>query len=145
MLADNRSYWENGAISARAKQYLQEKFLPDISGYDVIKGYRADDSYFSFAQAFVAGTLSVRKLNEAMRLGKLGEQVVLKSEKAFGQLEFCGFEAAIAEDYYAKKRGRDLEARRKYRNNLYSEETANDIYIIDIIREGIANGDPRLR
>ena len=38
-----------------------------------------------------------------MRLGKLGEQIVLKSEKAFQQLKFIGYEVADAEEYYIKK------------------------------------------
>lgn len=42
--------------------------------------------YFSFAQDFVAGVISLEKLSEAMRLGKLGEQIVLKSPKAFDQI-----------------------------------------------------------
>ena len=83
ILADNRTYWQNGSISEQAKKYIKDNFLPDISGFDVIIGYRADDSYFSFAQDFVAGVISLQKLSEAMRLGKLGEQVVLKSLKAF--------------------------------------------------------------
>lgn len=79
ILADNRTYWQNGSISEDAKDYIKTHFLLDISGYDVIIGYRADDSYFSFAQDFVAGVISLEKLSEAMRLGKLGEQIVLKA------------------------------------------------------------------
>lgn len=79
ILADNRTYWQNGSISEDAKDYIKTHFLLDISGYDVIIGYRADDSYFSFAQDFVAGVISLEKLSEAMRLGKLGEQIVLKN------------------------------------------------------------------
>lgn len=72
ILADNRTYWQNGSIAEEAKKYIKEHFLLDISGYDVIIGYRADDSYFSFAQDFVSGLISLQKLSEAMRLGKLG-------------------------------------------------------------------------
>ena len=84
VLADNRTYWQNSSIAEEAKRYLKENFLVDIKEYDVIRGYRADDSYFSFAQDFVMGAISLQKLSEAMRLGKLGEQVVLKSQRAFG-------------------------------------------------------------
>ena len=49
--------------------------------YDVIIGYRADDSYFSFAKDFINNTISVEQLAEAMRLGELGIQIVLKSER----------------------------------------------------------------
>ena len=96
-LADNRTYWQNGSIAEPAKNYIKENFLPDISAYDVIIGYRADDSYFSFAQDFVSGVISLQKLAQAMRLGKLGEQIVLKSPKAFAQIQFAGYENADAE------------------------------------------------
>ena len=83
VLTKNRTYWENGTVSQMAKKYIALHFMVDISAYDVVIGYRADDSYFSFAQDFVAGAISYRQLGEAMRLGKLGEQIVLVSEKAF--------------------------------------------------------------
>ena len=80
ILTRYRTYWQNGSIAEEAKDYLQRHFFVDPSEYDVIIGYRADDSYFTFAQDFVAGTISLSKLSEAMRLGKLGEQIVLKRE-----------------------------------------------------------------
>ena len=69
-------------------EYLLSFFLPDISKYDFLIGYRADDSYFSFAQDFVAGAISYRQLGEAMRLGKLGEQIVLMSKRAFERIKY---------------------------------------------------------
>ena len=80
-----------------------------------------------------------------MRLGKLGEQIVLKSEKAFTKIKFIGSEEAKASDYYQKKTERDKEARREYRLSKSTTDSINDLYMIDIIREGIENGDPRLR
>lgn len=49
-----------------------------------------------------------------MQLGELGEQIVLKSEKAFRQIRYQGFEVAWADMYYHRKTKRDLEARRAY-------------------------------
>lgn len=145
LLTQNRSYWQKNSISEQAKNYLRESFLIDISEYDVIIGYRADDSYFSFAQDFVAGAISLRKLSEAMHLGLLGEQIVLKSKKAFQQISFISAEEASAEIYYSKKYQRDLAARRAYRNTKSSPDDINDIFMIDIMREEMKNGDPRLR
>lgn len=88
ILTKNRTYWENSTISETAKKYLAQNFMIDTSEYDVIIGYRADDSYFSFARDFVSGTISYRQLSEAMRLGKLGEQVVLISKKAFENISY---------------------------------------------------------
>ena len=144
ILADNRTYWQNGSIAESAKNYIKENFLPDISAYDVIIGYRADDSYFSFAQDFVSGVISLQKLAQAMRLGKLGEQIVLKSPKAFAQIQFAGYENADAEEYYIKKNEREREARRQYRRNKKEQADVNELFILDIMREEIKNGDARL-
>ena len=72
-------------MAEEAKEYLMRHFFIDPTGFDVIIGYRADDSYFTFAQDFVSGAISLAKLSEAMRLGKLGEQVVFKSKTAFSR------------------------------------------------------------
>ena len=145
ILTEYRSYWQNGSIAEEAKNYLQQHFFVDPAPYDVIIGYRADDSYFTFAQDFVAGTISLKKLSEAMRLGKLGEQIVLKSEKAFEHIRFVGAEPADAETYYEKKALRDREALRAYRSTRQVSNALDELYMIDIMREGIENGDPRLR
>ena len=50
VLARYRSYWQNGSIAEEAKEYLQRNFFVDPTLYDIVIGYRADDSYFSFAQ-----------------------------------------------------------------------------------------------
>ena len=145
ILTKYRSYWQSGSVAEEAKDYLQKNFFVDPSGYDIVIGYRADDSYFSFAQDFVSGAISLRKLSEAMRLGKLGEQVVLKSEKSFSHIRFIDAEPAAAETYFEKKSVRDRDARRAYRLSRQKEENIHDLYMLDIMREEIRNGDPRLR
>ncbi|MBR5338051.1 MAG: DUF3990 domain-containing protein [Lachnospiraceae bacterium] len=144
VLTRHRTYWQNSSISSEAKSYLQEHFFVDLSSYDIVKGYRADDSYFTFAQDFVSGIIPIEKLRRAMHLGELGEQIVLKSPKAFEMLQFIGSYDAAATDYYEKKMSRDLQARRAYRADK-DTEGLNGLYIIDIIREGITNGDPRVQ
>lgn len=144
ILSDNRTYWQNGSIAEQAKNYIKENFLLDITGYDVIIGYRADDSYFSFAQDFVSGAISLQKLSNAMKLGKLGEQVVLKSAKAFEQIEFVGYEISNAEEYYTKRKNRERIAREEYRTSKKNTANIDDIFILDIMREKIKNGDARL-
>ena len=130
--------------SEQAKKYLQENFLIDIEKYDIIIGYRADDSYFSFAKDFVANTISLQQLGKAMYLGKLGEQVVLKSQKAFEQIRFIDSVSADAEEYFAKKMLRDKQARQEYRQKKREQADINDLYMLDIMREGMKNGDTRL-
>ena len=115
LLLKNRRFDINNSVGSNVREYILTHFLPDISDVDVIVGYRADDSYFSFAQDFVNNTISVRDLNRAMHLGTLGEQVVLVSEKAFGQIIFDGYETADYREYYYKRMERDTQAREIYR------------------------------
>ena len=145
ILTKNRTYWENSTISEVAKKYLAENFMIDITGYDVIRGYRADDSYFSFARDFVSGTISYRQLSEAMKLGNLGEQIVLLSKKAFESMEYISNSPADAQIYYKRKKERDQQARRKYRETKSMDNIKNELFIIDIIREGMKQNDSRLR
>ena len=144
ILADNRTYWEKNSISEDAKNYLKENFLIDISKYDIIIGYRADDSYFTFAKNFVANGISLQQLKEAMVLGKLGNQIVLKSKKAFDQIKFVGTESAPADIYYNLKMSRDKEARNEFKNSVRKRSNKNDLFMLDIMREEIKDGDQRL-
>lgn len=123
-----------------------DTFLPDYRNYDVIIGYRADDSYFQFAKDFIQGTISLKTLGEAMRLGKLGEQIVLKSEKAFQTIKYIGYEKVNLKAYFSKRAQRDNKARSEYRTYLKNRKfDKNDIYIIDILREEMKNDDQRLQ
>lgn len=145
ILTKNRTYWENSTISEVAKKYLAENFMINTTEYDVIIGYRADDSYFSFARDFVSGTISYRQLSEAMKLGNLGEQIVLISEKAFENIRFISNSPADVQIYYKKKKDRDQKARKKYRETKGMESLKDELFIIDIMREGMKQNDSRLR
>ena len=140
ILLENRKFNVAGGMPQRAKAYLLENFKVDYKDYDVIVGYRADDSYFSYAGDFVNGTLSLSDLSEAMRLGELGEQVVLKSKKAFEALTFLEAIEAPHEEYFAKYKQRDEEAREKYRQISAQPTAENETYMIDIIRNNWKNG-----
>lgn len=145
VLTKNRTYWENSTVSEMAKKYLAENFMIDTSGFDVIIGYRADDSYFTFAQDFVAGTISYRQLGDAMRLGKLGEQIALMSEKAFGRIKYISNSPADASVYYKKKKERDRIARKEYRQTKSEALSPDELFIVDIMRGGMKQNDERLR
>lgn len=131
-------------IAKQGREYLIQNFLPNFQNYDAIIGYRADDSYFSFARAFVSNTISLKQLGRAMRLGKLGEQFVLKSPKAFEAIRFIDYTVADNTVYYAKRKARDDEARTAYMKELEANDI-NGIFMRDIIREEIKADDPRLR
>lgn len=131
-------------VMRRGTEWLKEHFLVNIAEYDVIIGYRADDSYFSFARTFVNNEISLKQLSYAMRLGKLGEQYVLKTEKAFEAIQYVGHQAADNTIYYARRKARDDEARAAFMAEL-EREGMDGIYMRDIIREGVTADDARLR
>jgi len=131
-------------VMKRGAEWLKEHFLINIDEYDVIAGYRADDSYFSFARAFVNNEISLKQLSYTMRLGKLGEQFVLKTEKAFESIKYVGHQSADNTIYYARRKARDDEARAVFAAELEREDM-DGLYMRDIIREGVTVDDARLR
>lgn len=145
VLLQNRTFSIKSTLAAAAKEYLLENFFIDYSVYDLIHGYRADDSYFSFAQDFLSGTISFRQLSEAMYLGELGNQIVLKSRKAFSMIEFVGAEPVKAGEWYPKVNARDRDARNQYLNVNRHGLRDDDIYVIDLIRGRIKPDDPSLQ
>lgn len=146
VLLEHRTFNLDGEVAASARDYLIMHFGIDVDRYDVIIGYRADDSYFAFAEAFVSNALSLRSLGRAMHLGKLGEQVVLVSEKAFSRLQFLEAVPIEKELYAAKFLVRDQEARRQYKEEVASAAVLkDDLFVLDIIRQEMKNDDPRLQ
>ena len=127
--------------SKEARDYLIQNFAVDLSRADVIVGYRADDSYFQYATDFLRNRISLDKLSEAMRLGKLGEQVAIKSERAFKRLEFKRA-YPTAQKYIGLYMQRDTRARETYRKSLRGQiRIPNKLTIERIIQEGIKNDD----
>ena len=118
----------------------------DLSGYDVVIGYRADDSYFQYAESFVSNTLPLRSLNKALKLGKLGEQTVVISQKGFDHLHFINAYPVSRSVYYPKFLDRDTKARDTYRKEIKkSKSYRDDIFVLDILREEMAGDDPRIQ
>lgn len=142
ILLKHRTFDFTNPISQQAKEYLIKNFYIDVNDYDIVIGYRADDSYFSFARDFVNNTISVRQLSKAMELGQLGKQVVIISKTAFSKLEFEGFETAEHIEYFTKRQARDEKARKDYLEGGIRRKTlANDLFVIDVIRRGLKDGD----
>ena len=141
LLLKFRTFDVNTPISAQAKEYILENFYVDVEEYDVIIGYRADDSYFSFAKDFINNTISVEQLAEAMRLGELGIQIVLKSKKAFDTVKYMSYELAECKEYYVKRVSRDKKARETYLSGYRQNLVTDGSFVMDIIRKGLKNGD----
>ena len=142
VLVEHRLFSIKTPVARRAKRYLIDNFGINVNAYDLITGYRADDSYFDYAESFLNNGISVEQLAKAMRLGKLGEQIVLKSKFAFDRIQYEGFDIAEKDKYYVLRKSRDDEANQLYLDML--EEEDDGLYIQDIMRGGIRNDDPRI-
>ena len=142
VLVEHRLFSIKTPVARRAKRYLIDNFGVNVNAYDLITGYRADDSYFDYAESFLNNGISVEQLARAMRLGKLGEQIVIKSKFAFDRIRYEGFDIAEKEKYYVLRKSRDDKANQLYLDML--EEEDDGLYIQDIMRGGIRNDDPRV-
>jgi len=142
VLVEHRVFSLKTPVARRAKRYLIGNFSVNVNAFDLITGYRADDSYFDYAESFLNNGISVEQLAKAMKLGKLGEQVVIKSQFAFSKLKYEGFDVAEKDVFYVLRKARDDEANQTYLEML--EEESDGLYIQDIMRGGIKNDDPRI-
>lgn len=142
VLVEHRLFSIKTPIARRAKRYLIDNFGINVNAFDIIIGYRADDSYFDYAESFLNNGISVEQLALAMKLGKLGEQIVIKSKFAFSNLKYQGYEVAQKDRYYVLRKARNDQANMDYLHIL--EEEVDGLYIQDIIRGGIKNDDARI-
>ena len=144
ILLENRTFDLSLPVAVRAKKYILDNFLPDYKDYDVLSGYRADDSYFSFSRAFLSNGITIEQLKRAMALGKLGEQIVLKSKAAFDRIAFMEAIPADASIFHPRRMQRDRGARKAFQQMLSEDPGENAVYVSTIINEKWTSDDPRL-
>ena len=144
VLIQNRTFNIDTPLAAEFSRYLRENFCVDTTNYDLIVGYRADDSYFSFAQDFLSGAISYQQLCRAMYLGELGEQIVLISPAAFLAIHYVGCEEALRSDWLHRKTERDRRARTEYLQSDRMRYRRGELYAAAILDEEIGPDDPRL-
>lgn len=115
--------------AADSKRYrmLAKKFIEtygvDTGEYDIIKGWRANASYFYIAREFVRDNIDMDILEELLSLGGLGIQYCIKSELAYSKLhetEECLQTVPYAE-FNEKYNHRDIAARQKMREIVDSD------------------------
>ena len=145
VLIQNRTFNLDTPLAAEVSRYLRENFFVDTTVYDLIIGYRADDSYFSFAQDFLSGAISYQQLRRVTHLGKLGEQIVLASPEAFSATRYLGCEEALRSDWLLKKTERDRRVRVEYLQSDRMRYRKEELYAVTILDEEIKPNDPRLQ
>ncbi|MBS5164137.1 MAG: DUF3990 domain-containing protein [Butyricicoccus pullicaecorum] len=115
--------------AADSKRYrmLAQKFIAkygvDTNEYDVIKGWRANASYFYIAKEFVRDNIDMDILEELLSLGGLGIQYCIKSELAYSRLHEVQSELKIIPyiEFNEKYNQRDITARQKMRELVDSD------------------------
>lgn len=145
VLVQNRWFDVRAPLANEARAYLIDHFDVDLSQADIVEGYRADDSYFTFAQDFINGAISYRQLCNAMRLGELGRQVMIRSERAFGRLRFVRVHEAPRSSWLPRREQRDRAARDQYFDHERNARRKGDLFITDIIDGEMGPDDDRLR
>lgn len=115
--------------AADSKRYrmLSAKFIRkygiDTSQYDVIKGWRANASYFYIAKEFVRDNIDIDILEDLLSLGGLGIQYCIKSEKAYSKLLERKENLSLVDysEFNEKYNQRDSVARTNMRNLVDSD------------------------
>ncbi len=115
------------ASDSRRYKVLSKKFIAeygiDTSEYDVIKGWRANASYFYIAKEFVRDNIDIEILEELLSLGGLGIQYCIKSELAYSKLTEIedGLISVDYSEFNEKYNERDVIARKKMRELVDSD------------------------
>lgn len=135
VLLKNRVFSPKSPLGKQNLDFLFQTHAVAYEDYDLICGYRANDSYFSFASDFLENVIPIQSLANAMKLGSLGVQIVLKTEKAFSKIRFLKYENADADIYFPKYQERDTKARSEYLQQLRSQNIHDGIFLIDIVRK----------
>ena len=105
-----------------AKKFI-EKYGIDTSEYDVIKGWRANASYFYIAREFVRDNIDIEILEELLSLGGLGIQYCIKSERAYSKFKEVENEVSSVEyeEFNQKYNFRDVTARERMKDLVDSD------------------------
>lgn len=105
-----------------AKKFI-EKYGVNTEEYDVIKGWRANASYFYIAKEFVRDNIDMDILEELLSLGGLGIQYCIKTELAYSKLQEIegSLQTVSYAEFNEKYNQCDISARQKMRELIDSD------------------------
>ena len=109
----------------RELKYILDNYYIDVSKYDVVIGYRADDSYFQFPESFIKSEITLLSLEKIFASGELGKQYVIISKRAFKHIKFIKYypsEIKSRKDYYLRKEKADKTYSSLLERDRYSDE-----------------------
>lgn len=117
-------YWtQQSALLLGVRERDESTYGIDTETYDVIKGWRANASYFYIAKEFVRDNIDVDILEELLSLGGLGIQYCIKTERAYAGLHELKDELETVEytEFNDRYNARDIMARKKMRDLVNSD------------------------
>lgn len=105
-----------------AKKFI-EKYGIDTENLDVIKGWRANASYFYIAKEFVKDNIDLDILKDLLSLGGLGIQYCIKSKLAYSKLTEINQDLIKVNysEFNTKYNERDVLARQKMKDLVDSD------------------------
>ena len=108
-----------------SKQFIS-KFGVSTEDYDIIKGWRANASYFYIAKSFVRDEVDIDILEELLALGGLGIQYCIKTEKAYKKMfeHVDALQPVSFSQFNEKYNRRDIEPRENMRKLFDSERNS---------------------
>ena len=115
------------ASDTKRYRLLAAKFIAkygvDTASADVIRGWRANASFFYIAKEFVRDNVDIDILEPLLSLGGLGIQFCVKSAKAYSQLREIpeGLSEVPYSEFNAKYNSRDAAARKAMRDLINSD------------------------
>lgn len=132
ILVKNRFDFEDKTAYGDVIDWLIRHFDISLDNYDVVIGYRADDSYFSYSRGFVTGRISLETLTKALKLGRLGKQIVVVSKEGFSRIKYLNHYETKHDDTYDIFRNKvSLE----YHELLRSENRFENHFIGDLLKK----------
>ena len=111
-----------------------EKYYVDVNEYDVIKGYRADDSYFKFPLKFITRFLSYENLLKVFKLGNLGIQYAFMSERAIEKLKFQSY-SKCDQEYIGRYYNIVKKASEEFENMINQPLNDDETFITDLMEK----------
>lgn len=144
ILVKYRIFDLNLPITDQAITYLSNHFLPNLDKADIIIGYRADDSYFSFVENFLNNTISLRELSLALKMDAENQQIVLKTTKAIERLTFADSTIADYRTHYYQRCQRDEKLRLQFAQRDKTLKY-DDLFILEMVRKEFGYDHPRLQ
>ena len=118
------------SFSARLK-FIEDNYYIDVTKYDLVVGYRADDAYFRFPLDFVRGNITLEQLEKSFKLGELGTQYVVMSKKCINALKYL--ESFVSEEKYINSYFLGVNNATKRYDALNKDEDGTRI--IDLMRK----------